>query len=299
MLLLFFRRIRPGNLLIIALTQICIRYTLIIPFLEINGYVTAVSHFWFSLLALSTLLIAAGGYLINDADDASIDSVNKSRVTGPELQSTLKFYGIMLLLAGVITGFCISFFGNLKTAWGIQLFAAIVLYNYSTQIKKIPLLASLAVSLLTVLAILIVYTTDRAAMQVEEIKKLTLGYSLFAFLMSLSRETIKDIQDAMGDKEAGRKTLPLIAGIFIAKVFSALLILTVVGLLVWIQVIQQQWASKLAFFYVVFLIQLPLLIIAVKVFMDNSPLQYAWSSRLCRLVMLAGVFTMPLFYYIL
>jgi len=122
---------------------------------------------------------------------------------------------------------------------------------------------------------------------------------LFAFLMSLSRETIKDIQDAMGDKEAGRKTLPLIAGIFIAKVFSALLILTVVGLLVWIQVIQQQWASKLAFFYVVFLIQLPLLIIAVKVFMDNSPLQYAWSSRLCRLVMLAGVFTMPLFYYIL
>lgn len=297
--LLFLRRSRPVNLIIIALTQIFVRYTLIIPFLEINELTSAVSHFWFCLLLISTLLIAAGGYMINDADDAAIDSINNVKETGQELQSTLKFYGTMLLLAGVLTGFCISFFGNLKTVWGIQLFAAIILFNYSAHVKKVPGLASLAVSLLTVLTILIVYTSDKAAMQVEEIKKLLIGYSLFAFLLSMARETIKDLQDIKGDEQAGRRTLPLTAGIVFSKFFTAILLLTVVLLLIWIQIIQQQWTSIIAFLYVVAFIQLPLLFIAVKIFKDKSPLQFERSSQLCRIVMAAGVLTMPLFYFIM
>lgn len=293
------RRIRPVNLLLIVLTQVLLRYTLILPFLTMNGSLSMVSHTWFFLLIISTVLIAAGGYLINDADDASIDSLNEVKVTSLELQSALKFYGTLLMLAGVITGFCVSFFGNMKTVWSIQLFAAIVLYNYSSQLKKIPMLASIAVSVLTVLSILIVYTSDSAAQQDEAIKKLVLGYSLFAFLISMARETIKDLQDVKGDELSGRKTLPLVAGILFAKIFSAVLLIAVITLLIWVQIIQQQWTSLPAFFYVVGFIQLPLLILVVKVFRDKSPSQFALSSRLCRLVMLAGVLTMPLFYLIL
>ncbi len=299
MLLLLLKRSRPVNLLIIALTQIFVRYTLIIPFLEINELTSAVSHFWFCLLLISTLFIAAGGYMINDADDAAIDSINKVKETGQELQSALKFYGTMLLLAGVITGFCISFFGNLKTVWGIQLFSAIILFNYSAHVKKIPGLASLAVSILTVLTILIVYTSDRAAMQVEEVKKLILGYSLFAFLLSMARETIKDLQDIKGDEQAGRRTLPSAAGVLFSKLFSAILLLTVAFLLIWIQIIQQQWTSIISFLYVIAFIQLPLLFIVIKIFRDNTPLQFERSSQLCRIVMVAGVLTMPLFYFIM
>jgi 4-hydroxybenzoate polyprenyltransferase len=293
------QRIRPVNLLIIVLTQGLLRYTLLIPILEMNGAVSPVGHGWFFLLLLSTLLIAAGGYLINDADDAVIDALNKTKITGPELQSTLKYYGTMLLLAGVITGFCISFFGNLKTVWGIQLFAGILLYHYSSQIKKMPLLAALTVSLLTVMTIMVVYTSDSAARQIPAIRKLVLGYSLFAFLLSMAREIIKDMQDVQGDEQAGRKTLPIMAGGLFSRVISAFLLLAVVVLLVWIQVSQQQWTSIPAFVYVILFIQLPLLVLSVKIFFDKSPSQWAQSSQWCRLVMLAGVFTMPLFYFIL
>lgn len=285
--------------MIIALTQVLLRYTLILPFLGMSGGSSAVDNTWFFLLVLSTLLIAAGGYLINDADDAAVDLLNKTKVTGPELQNSLKFYGTLLLFTGVITGFCISFFGNLKTVWGIQFFAAILLYNYSSHIKKIPLLAFITVSVLTVLSILIVYTSDSAAQQDVTIKKLVLGYSLFALLLSMAREIIKDMQDIKGDELAGRKTLPIVAGPFVSKLFSALLLISVTVLLTFIQIIQQQWTSIFAFGYVVAFIQLPLIGIAVKIFFDKSPSQYALSSQGCRLVMLAGVLTMPLFYLIL
>lgn len=286
-------------MLIIAFTQVLLRYTLIIPFLEINGKFSSVNHTWFFFLVLSTCMIAAGGYLINDADDAYIDLVNKSKTTEKELQSAMHFYGSVLLLGGVITGFCISFFGNMKTVWGIQLFAAILLFNYSAYIKKIPMLASIAVALLTVLSILVIYTSDTSATQIDEIKKLVLGYSLFAFLLSLARETVKDMQDAKGDKEAGRRTLPLIVGNRFPKLLTAILLLLIVILLVWIQIIQQQWTNVIAFAYVIALIQTPLLFVAIKIFRDETPSQYAVSSQICRLVMLTGVLTMPLFYFIL
>ena len=36
------------------------------------------------------------------------------------------------------------------------------------------------------------------------------GFALFAFLTTLIREIIKDMEDCEGDRETGRKTLPVI-----------------------------------------------------------------------------------------
>lgn len=297
MIFSLFKRIRPLNLFIIALTQVLLRYTLIIPFLKLSNLSSAVGDAWFSMLVISTVLLAAGGYLINDAHDFAVDSINLRNHADAFRQKDLSFYGNVFLLAGVMAGFCISFFGNMKTVWGIHLFTAIILYNYSSYLKKVPLLAAIAVSLLTSLTLIIIYTSDAAAQKSELVKNLILGYSLFAFLLSMARETIKDLQDIKGDLAEQRKTLPLVAGSFFSKIFSSFLLFVLTALIGYIQIKGQQWTNIFAFLYVILTIQLPMVFVAIKVFRDNSPSQYYVSSQICRFVMIAGVLTMPLFYF--
>lgn len=69
--------IRLPNLLIVAFTQCLIRYCLIDPFLKVNNFSLQLSDFYFFILVLSTLLITAAGYAINDYFDTRTDRLNK------------------------------------------------------------------------------------------------------------------------------------------------------------------------------------------------------------------------------
>jgi 4-hydroxybenzoate polyprenyltransferase len=298
MLKVLFRHVRPFNLILLAFTQILLRYTLILPFLNGSGFSSAVSHYEFAILVFSTVLIAAGGYLINDADDWKIDSLNRKKSLTMEQVAAFRFYGHFLLLAGAIAGMLLSFVGGLPTVWSIHLCSALVLFGYSTVIKKIPLLASVAVALLITLSVLVVYTSDPAAMQVKGIREAVAGYSIFAFMLTLVRETIKDMEDCRGDQMEGRKTLPVLAGVSFSKIIVAVLLLSVMSLLGYIQMSRQQWLHLPAFIYVVAAIQLPLLVLMIKLFFDKQPAHFSISARLCRLIMLAGVLTLPLFHFV-
>ena len=68
----FLRLIRIQNLIIVALTQYLMRWAIIRPLLKINDFEFQFSEFNFFLLVLSTLLITAAGYVINDYFDISI-----------------------------------------------------------------------------------------------------------------------------------------------------------------------------------------------------------------------------------
>ncbi len=61
------------------------------------------------------------------------------------------------------------------------------------------------------------------------------GFALFAFLTTLSREIIKDIEDFEGDMAYGRNTLPVVTGIPASKIIAvSLMVLTIALLyLVW------------------------------------------------------------------
>src|ERR1041384_459546 len=67
------RLIRWPNLLIIALTQLVAWWCVVLP---LQGpHVLTLRNF--SLLCISTVLLAAAGYIINDYFDISIDIINK------------------------------------------------------------------------------------------------------------------------------------------------------------------------------------------------------------------------------
>ena len=76
-MLAFLKLIRLPNLLIIAFTQYMIRLCLIEPSLGIYSMYLQTSDLEFFLLVLATVLVAAGGYVINDYFDVKIDHINK------------------------------------------------------------------------------------------------------------------------------------------------------------------------------------------------------------------------------
>ena len=75
----YLKLIRTPVLLMIAGLQYGIRFFVIEPMIEISGYELAMSNIEFGYLVLSTLLITAGGFTINDYFDAKIDRINKPK----------------------------------------------------------------------------------------------------------------------------------------------------------------------------------------------------------------------------
>jgi 4-hydroxybenzoate polyprenyltransferase len=71
----FLQLIRYKNLFMVVLTMVLTKYALIHSFIEKSN----LSNLEFCLLSLSVLLIAAGGYIINDIIDIEADRVNKPK----------------------------------------------------------------------------------------------------------------------------------------------------------------------------------------------------------------------------
>ena len=73
----FLQLIRFKNLIIVILTQYLLQYLILVPAFKNTGLVPLLDSFHFGILVLSTLIIAAGGYIINDLEDYEIDLLNK------------------------------------------------------------------------------------------------------------------------------------------------------------------------------------------------------------------------------
>jgi 4-hydroxybenzoate polyprenyltransferase len=123
------------------------------------------------------------------------------------------------------------------------------------------------------------------------------SYSGFAFLLTLIREIIKDIEDFEGDLIFGRQTIPIVWGTKVATwiviALIAVTILPVFYLLVF------HLADKISFVYIVFFIIVPLIILAFGTFWAHNRKQYHFLSTLTKIIMLAGLMYCPLVNFII
>ena len=145
--------IRWQNLLIIFLTQLLAWAFVVLPCSPcILGPVN------FLCIALSTLLIAAAGYIINDYFDIRIDTINRPdkvvlEKAIPRKQAIIAhtlLNVIALLLAGYVAAQAHHYEWLL-----LQAGCTLLLWFYSTDLKKQYLSGNIAVSLLAALTILI------------------------------------------------------------------------------------------------------------------------------------------------
>ena len=143
----FLNLIRWKNLLIIALVQVLIKYALFLPF---NIDIT-LNWFGFSLLVLSTLCIAAAGYVINDLYDLETDLVNRpERVIVGKLisEKTANNLFIALNVIGVLIGFYLSHLVGKSSFFALFVIISALLYVYASYLKQSLLIGNIVVSIL-------------------------------------------------------------------------------------------------------------------------------------------------------
>jgi len=272
------RLVRLPNLFIMAVTQFCVAVFLIGPKEEwLSYYLDPRLH----LLIVSTVLIAAAGYVINDYYDVKIDIINKPHrlIVGRTLpRRHAMFVHLILNMAGL----GISFMLGLEVA-AIHFCAIILLWWYSNFLKRLPLTGNLIVAFLTGLTVFMVGYIYRVPYS-----HLILAYSSLAFLLSLIREIIKDIEDVKGDRNFGCDTLPIRYGIRSAKKVVYLVELLLLGAMIFTG---SRYNPLLLAIYGIFVV-CPLILFTVMLVRADTRKDFKFLSLLAKLIMICGVASM-------
>lgn len=268
--------IRFPNLAIIAITQFMAALFLI----EGNTFWELVRDYNLLILIISTLFIAAAGYLINDYYDIKIDYVNKPNrvVIGKHIKRrpVLIIHSIFNF-SGIFLGFFVSWW-----VFGINILAAFLLWLYSNLLKRLPLWGNLTVSFLTGLSVFIIYFLYYKNIE------LTIMYAVFAFFISLIREIIKDLEDIEGDKKFGCKTLPITLGTSATKNFIYMLTFV---FLTTVFMVTNGWNIFLPFFIILSTI---LGFLCFKIYVADKKNDYSKISGLAKIIMVIGISSMIL-----
>ncbi len=300
----FFNLIRFKNLLFIILIQVLIKYALFEPF-DIE---TSLSTFHYALLILSTISIAAGGYIINDIYDVKTDTINKPDkvLIGKKIseQSAYNYY-IATNIIGVGAGFYLANVIDRPGFAAIFIIITGLLYLYASYLKTIVLVGNFIVAVLVAMIILIVGIFDlfpAITMQnrqaLSTIFSVLLDYALFAFLLTFIRELVKDIEDINGDKNSGMQTFPILVGRKRAGLTTFVLAAaTIAGLVYYIYT--YLYTQQIAMLYFLFFIIGPLLYFCIKILSAEKQKDYHNLSGILKLTMFFGMLSLLLYPFLL
>ncbi len=299
----FLQVIRLRNLAIILLIQSLIWLLVLRPFINVLDLQASLNYWSVCLLMLSTISIAAAGYIINDYFDVKIDLINKpdkviiGKIISPRgaifLHSALNAIGIALV---VYVAMDVKAYQLIL----IPVTSTLLLWLYATDYKGSYIYGNLIVAFLTVLSIMMIPLFETSLWQyfswdlwIEDSflnPWFIIGvYSFFAFLLTWIREIVKDMEDYKGDFQQGCQTLPIKFGLKVATQFSQIL-LTISLVVILISI------SKLAFspwwilgLYLFIFICPSLIYLLWKLPKGVSSKHYYNLSQLLKLVMVLGI----------
>ncbi|WP_018615614.1 geranylgeranylglycerol-phosphate geranylgeranyltransferase [Segetibacter koreensis] len=302
----FLRLVRWPNLVFIAITQILFVYCIVHPVMFSAGATPNIHGVYFILLMISSVIIAAAGYIINDYFDINIDLINKpDKLVVDKIISRrwVIFWHLVLSVAGIIMGLYIDWKTNVRFLSLANLACVALLFFYSISLKKKLLSGNVVISALTAWVILVVGWCETSNLLqpnligsfTEKITRISFFYAGFAFIISLVREVVKDMEDMEGDRRYGCNTMPIAWGINATKVFLAVWLIVLISALLIVQfyvLVFHWWWSAI---YCIILIIIPLLYIFKKLFSAKNSDDYHRLSSLIKLVMFTGILSMIFF----
>lgn len=268
---------RPLNLVIVAFAQLMTAYFLVettrkgLPVLQdINLY----------LIILSTVILTAAGYMINDYYDVKIDYINKPDevIIGKGMKRRVAiFLHSILNISGVGIGLIVS-----PRIAVINFIASFLLWLYSNSLKRLPFIGNFTVALLTGTAIwMIGYYYQKSEL-------LVLTYAIFAFFINLIREIIKDIEDRQGDRKHGCRTLPIVFGFRNTK---RIIFLIAISFVCAILVVTFKINNAQLYFYFSGL-SILFFIFMYKIYMADRKAHFSQLSILSKMLMITGILSM-------
>lgn len=309
----FLSLIRWKNLLIVAITMVLMRFAVVEPVIN-KIYVTLAGStgttvplvlifpwYDFIILVIATMSITAGGYVINDYFDIKTDLINRGEVivgTKVPRRQAMMLHNILNII-GIAGGFYISWKSGYF--WLGTLFLAVtgLLYFYSASYKRQFLIGNLMVAILTGMVPMLVAIYEWPALygyyavNAVEAPPLNIifywvgGFAVFAFLTTLTREIIKDIEDFEGDIAYGRNTVPVVIGVLSARILSVSLIIITLAMMyiIWYFFLND-WITLV---YISLAITPILIFVIVRLITGRDKKQIHSASSLMKVAMITGI----------
>lgn len=311
MILKIFDLIRYKNLLFIALIQMAMHELIFVPVLQKYGFTESMSGSFLWLLILATVLIAAGGYVLNDYFDLKIDRINRpgKQIIGSVIsKQTAMFLHQALTFTGILAGLALAWFSRSFTLAFIFIVVPGLLWFYSASYKRQLLIGNLTVSFIAGLSVLVVSVFGLAFIKKQfgdliyetpipsEVQSWIGGFSVFAFLTTWIREIVKDVEDEFGDREMECRTMPIVWGIKRTKIFLYALILIEIAL-IFVVNFSHLAGDSLTLKYSVFGLIIPLLVVVYLLIRAKRPADYHQAATLVKFIMLIGVLYSFVFYF--
>ena len=308
----FLKLIRWQNLVIIVLTQYFVRYFIINPFYNLQKISLQMNDQDFFLLVFSIILLAAGGYIINDIFDTQIDAINKPEKSiinnSISEKNAYLIYYILNSIAALIGIYLGIKVGSLSL--GLSFIVGIaIFYFYSLKYKRLFLWGNFVVAFLSAFLLIIVWLFEFFAirkngivftegMQVYwTITYFILAYAFFAFITTLIREFVKDIEDLEGDAKWGCTTLPVVVGVETTKKIAVGLSVFAILLIAFFQMKLKAW--NLGYFAGILMmaVQFPFAFLCVKIWNAKEKADFHFASNLSKIIMVFGILTMFAVYF--
>lgn len=270
------------------------RFPFHIPY---DGFQPTLSIEQMVLLCLSTVLIAAAGYMINDYFDMGVDTINKpQKVIVERVFSRRRIISWHVILNVLAMGVAVWIYGSeLRLPYlSVPIFSMLLLIFYSTTLKRNLIVGNVSIALLTSLTVFnaTLFEPEFHFFEWSERRVLVMWlYVGFAFLITFIREVIKDIEDMKGDSAIECKTIPLVFGVNTAKrivlIFAILLILFILAAMG----LKSEWNIGLASSWIAGII-LPLSYCMVLLYRYNTQEQFHRLSAYIKWITLVGILSM-------
>lgn len=296
----FFRLIRWQNLVFIGLTQSLFYFCVYQALFRTEQSL----HQLFWIMA-SSILIAAAGYIINDYFDLNIDLINKPSRNVINLiisrRWAIAWHLILNVAAVACTIMAVSF-----QKWYLilaNIACILLLWFYSTSFKRQLLIGNIVIAVLTAWTVLIIFyalvplSSAIGTQDVTTVKffRAAFLYAGFAFIITLIREAVKDMEDMKGDARYGCKTLPIVAGITATKIYTMVWAIVLIGALIVLQLYVLQFNWWWAVLYSLIFVIIPLIYFTVLLFRARTTPEFSRLSAYTKWVMLAGIVSMIFF----
>jgi len=293
-----FRLIRLPNLFIVVITLSLLYYRVLLPPFYRYQITPLFDNLHFWIFTGITLLITASGYVINDLTDLRADLYNKPGrvVVGKKISiQTAYWLYFCFCLVGYTISLYLAFYAGQVALINIYILAVGGLYYYSTRLKKLPLLGNLLVAVYCAGVAGMLWFAEREACALlyqrspEEafhIQMVLLTYMLFAFISTLFREIVKDLEDIPGDSAEKYRTMAVSWGLTASKRIAI-----AVGVILAVSIISSAIWLLPGF---IALLALPVIYALYKLNRAQSSQDFAYISQLAKAIMLGGLFILLL-----
>ena len=298
----YLKLIRYQNLLMLAFMQLVFRYL----FLAQSYVDLALTDFNYILLVIATVFIAAGGYVINNIMDQDTDEIAKpqNRVVGVSISETVAYnWYIGLTIVGVGIGFYLSNVIYKPTFASMFILVATLLYMYATSFKQIPVLGNVVVALMLSTSIIIIGLFDILPaidmdnrFRMKKAFEILMHYAIFAFIINLIREIVKDMEDMDGDYQSGINTLPIAIGVKKTKIIVGVLTVISIGILAY-YVNSNLFELDYVVYYAMIVIVGPLIYFGVKLLNAVTKKEFHHLSLVLKIILFFGILSVAVIVY--